>query len=71
MGAVEREGDSRFLCRCSGCCHHIGGGRSVCACACVRACVRVCVCLRMSVDLMKPHLVGACVHLGGCGLLFV
>lgn len=33
-----RDSDSRFLCRCSGCCHDISGVCSVCACVRVRVC---------------------------------
>lgn len=40
LGSLLRESDSRFLCRCSGCCHDIGGGCSVCAC--VYVCMPVC-----------------------------
>lgn len=39
---LVRESDSRFLCRCSGCCHDTGGGCSVCACLCAYVRVRVC-----------------------------
>lgn len=61
---LVRESDSRFLCRCSGCCHDTGGGCSVCACLC--AYVRVCVCM----PVCTPHEASFGSHPPGCGLLF-
>ncbi|KAG7518571.1 hypothetical protein JOB18_037592 [Solea senegalensis] len=70
---LVRESDTRFLCRCSGCCHDIVVFAlcvCVCVCLCVCVCACVCVCVCVCVQLMKACLVGVTVHLGECGRLF-